>query len=576
MKRILLGFAAFALISTSCQQSEVIENIDDGSSQLKFGVYQGKATKAAELKNSDLNKNGVKFPLHAYRGKQSLAKADYFTETLTYGTPVAGQWNTGIPRFLTDKDPLQFYAYYPETNVTGYTYDLTPGAYPSFDYAIEKNAVDAAINPGGTDIDMVAAKVIDHSGTSVTIPFQHILSQINFGVRGYYGAKIAIKDIVINQVKKEGTFTYNATNGVWTNKRTLEDYTYTFPEFITPGGVFTTTWEDTNKESDNTYIFGDGGNWGPGRDTKGEKIWYVTDDNTTIQGSKIKDDTPGLFNSLMLMPQELAIGTTEAYVTFNYTIQDLDDHYVVGGPLATNTVAGKFDLKMDVKEPYSDKWQPNLRYVYIIDFTGYLDGQKLTFDVDVESQPWENYNPDNGDDGIVLLSSVGEPMFKTKIQGLTNGQNYDIPTGHVFSDIAWDWSLYSMTSSLTTLQSFTIKFANVKFNGNKITVKPPFGFLVNTAPSIDVSSPSTVLTFKPTGLNYYGNVTDLDAAIVAGLECNTNNAIKLSELISVSTLAPGEKVVLHFANSYSLSVPKNWELTPDGKTATYTAPTPAP
>lgn len=576
MKKILLGFAAFSLILSSCQDSDIIEKIDDGTNELKFGVYQGKATtKAAELKNSDLNTEGRTFPLYAYKGAQSGTKEVYFEDALTLTNSV---WGTSIPRFLTAKDPLQFYAYYPDTNVTGYTYGLAPATYPSFNYAIEKNAAGAAINPGGTDIDMVAAKVIDHSGTSVTIPFQHILSQINFGVRGYYGAKITIENIKIWQVSSSGTFTYDATSGVWSSLAAPEDYTYTFPEFTTPGGVRNVSWSDPNGEGDNTYIFGDGGNWGPGTDDKGKKIWYVTEDNKVIQGSVIQDDTPTLSNSLMLMPQKLTAGMLAAYATFDYTIQDLEDHYVVGGPLATNTVAGKFDLNMgNTINAYADEWKPNLRYVYIIDFTGYLDGQKLTFDVDVESQPWENYNPDNGDDGIVLLSSVGEPMFRKSIQGLTSGGEYAIPAGNVFSDISWDWSLYSMTSSLTTAQSFTVTFANVKFNGNKITVKPPFGFVVNTATSIDVTTPQTVLTFAPTGRNYYGNVTDLNTAIAAGFECNTNNAIKLSDLTAVSTLAPGLKVILHFANSYSLSVPNiGWELTPDGKTATYTAPTPAP
>lgn len=576
MKKILLGFAAFSLILSSCQDSDIIEKIDDGTNELKFGVYQGKATtKAAELKNSDLNTEGRTFPLYAYKGAQSGTKDEYFKDALTLTSSV---WGTSIPRFLTAKDPLQFYAYYPEKNVTGYTYGLAPATYPSFNYAIEKNTAGAAINPGGTDIDMVAAKVIDHSGTSVTIPFQHILSQINFGVRGYYGAKITIENIKIWQVSSSGTFTYDATSGVWSSLAAPEDYTYTFPEFTTPGGVLNVSWSDPNGEGDNTYIFGDGGNWGPGTDDKGKKIWYVTEDNQVIQGSAIKDDTPTLSNSLMLMPQKLTAGMLAAYATFDYTIQDLEDHYVEGGPLATNTVAGKFDLNMgNTINAYADEWKPNLRYVYIIDFTGYLDGQKLTFDVDVESQPWENYNPDNGDDGIVLLSSVGEPMFRKSIQGLTSGGEYAIPAGNVFSDISWDWSLYSMTSSLTTAQSFTVTFANVKFNGNKITVKPPFGFVVNTAISIDVTTPQTVLTFAPTGHNYYGNVTDLNAAIATGLECNTNNAIKLSDLTRVLTLAPGQKVILHFANSYSLSVPNiGWELTPDGKTATYTAPTPAP
>lgn len=500
MKKILLGFTAFTLILTGCQKSEVVENINDGNNQLDFGVYQGKATRAGELTNNELNSIGVNFPIYAYKRKKDGEKSLYFKEVLTYestGTPAVEKWNTSIPRFLTAKDPLQFYAYYAkgtaDGNVPGVTdasflSPLAGDAYPTFKYDVEDTQ--------DKQVDLVAATVEDHSGTSVTIPFRHILSQINFGVKGYYGAQIEISNIQINDVNSQGVFSFIPDlDTCWSGLAEPKHYQYTFPAFKTPGGVESQgKWTNPNNEEGIRYIFGDGGGWGPG---KGDDIWYVTGVNTA---AKFANATGKLENSLMLMPQPLTAGMSAAYVTFDYTIQDLAGSYIIG---ETATPAkGKFDLNMDNKIlAYADEWKPNLRYLYIIDFTGYLDGQLLSFTVDVETNQWENY--DKPGEGIVLLSSVGEPMFKDHIQGLLpNAGTYAIPVGHVFSDIAWDWSPYTMKETFATDDKFTVTFTNVKFNGNSITVTAPKGFEVSNndalyGDSAVVTLPGqTTLTFK--------------------------------------------------------------------------------
>lgn len=502
MKKVLLWVTAFTLGLASCQKSEVVDDVNAGSNELNFGVYQGKQTRAGELMNDDLTKDGVSFPLHAYRGEQTGKKTKYFDETLTYGQPEKGKWNTSIPRFLPEgsADFLQFYAYYAynksanKKNHTDITYEEIPSdaldtdAYPTLKYTIQKNET-TGTNPSGADVDLVAATVNDNVGTSITIPFKHILSQINFGVKGYYGAKIQIKDIVIYKVFNDGIFSFNPDPLAWGWKRittpiTLSDYNYTFPAFTTPGATGSTgAWTNTNKEEEIRYIFGDGGNWGPG---KKADIWYVTEENKTIKGEEIvvgspdNKDTPRLSNSLMLMPQDLKEGMTEAYVQFKYNIRDLDNNYVIGGPGESDMIEGKFDLSMGDKGAYADKWKPNLRYLYIIDFTGYLDGQKLTFDVDVETNPWENY--DKPGEGIVYLSSTGQPVFKDVKDAIkANAGNYPVAKGHVFSNIKWDWSSYTMNKDVFDAvdQTFTVDFSEVIFNGNTVTVTAPKGFKVD-------------------------------------------------------------------------------------------------
>lgn len=599
MKKNLLWIAAFTLLLTGCQKSKVIENIDDGDNQLRFGVYQGKATKASELTNAVLNTPGVKFPLYAYKGKQDGAKTEYFKDTLTFGRPVGGEWNTSIPRFLAGNDPLQFYAFYPSDGIqpTDYVYAnfADMNSFPTLTYTIQGTGE----NKGATT-DLVAATINDNTGNTVRVPFKHILSQINFGVKGYYGAKIHIKDIKINNVNSVGTYTFDpnaATSWTMATPSASEDYGYKFAggltaaasTYATPGQDATTA----DKESDYTYVFGDGGNWGPGVGATAGDIWYVRTATTATQGSDIADPTANkLSNSLMLMPQELGVGTgttDPAFVTFQYKICDLGTPaaWIVGGAGDTPTdwEEGKFDLNMSTgateNQDYHSRWDPNLRYLYIIDFKGFLDGLKLTFDVDVNSQPWENYNPNDGNDGIVYLSSLDGTVFRTGIQGLPNNAGtYSIPVGHLFSNITWDWSPYAMTNSFTPAQSFTVTFADVKFNGNKLTIKPPFGFKVSSdggntlVTSIDVSATNTTLTFKPETIAYYANAANLNAAIAAdgNYTFNASNGIKLTDLASSTAriTTQGNKITLHFVAPYGNTVPAGWELSNERRTATFT------
>lgn len=583
MKKILLGVTAFTLLLTSCQKSEVVDDVNAGKGQLNFGIYQGKASRAGELTNAAFKKDGVNFSIYAYKGKQTEVKELYFHDTLTYKI-ADSDWHTNKPRFLADdQKPLQFYAFYAPGsvagNVPGAVYaapsNLSGDTYPTLTYAIQKNASGALTNPDGADMDLVAASVNDNSSTSIIIPFKHILSQVNFGVKGYYGAQITINNIEIKQVLNDGIFSFAPAWG-WARKSTTKsDYKYTFAggtnTFKTPGGVYNSTtklWENLNTEEDIRYILGDGGSWGPG---KLSDIWYVTgDQNATIQGTKIADGTPKLTNALMLMPQELEAGTTNAYVTFNYTIQDLDNKTVIG------PVVGKFDLNMgELGNAYADQWKSNLRYVYIIDFTGYLDGQLLSFTVDVESQPWENYDGTGGT-GIVLLSSLGQPIFAKSIKPLTNGQSCDTLNGNVFSNIAWDWSSYTMNNTFAKNQSFTVKFTDVKFNGNTITIKPPFGFTVSDpagkgAGIVDKST--QVLTFTSQG--YYADVITLNTTLATdgNHELYVSNIIKIKD-VDVSKITGSNKVILHFVTPYNNVVPDAWKLSGDRKTATYTVVVP--
>lgn len=592
MKKVLLWVTAFTLGLASCQKSEVVDDVNAGSNELNFGVYQGKATRAGELMNDALQKASTTSPvqLYVYKGTNNAAtdKELYFYDVLRYEN---AKWKTDIMRFMPKTGTLQLYAFHPQTETSGVkdvAYDDTnatkANGFPTLTYKIKDTQA--------TQVDLVAAAINDNAGKDIVIPLKHILSQVNFGVKGYEGAKIEIRSIKVNKVYNRGSFDFgtwkwtalDAATGIQ-DPLVADHYEYLFDGQTTlPLSTYQTPGE--TGDGDNTYIFGDGGNWGPGDAATTLYVGKDTDDNkikakdkefwTTTKATKQK-----FSNSLMLMPQLLKDGMTNAFATFEYRISDLGDPvaWVVGGPGDADWIAGKFDLHMGestINPEYKDEWNTNLRYVYIIDFKGFLDGQKLTFDVDVEMNPWENY--DKPGDGIVLLSSLDGTIFKTTISKLAVSAESKIPEGHLFSDITWNWLPYGMTNTFEEDETFKVKFTKVRFNGNTLTIIPPFGFVVsdgttNDATTIGVTKPETVLTFKATAA-YYGNVTDLNDAIAGDTnqEFNVSTSILLSA-VNISTLVTtGNTITLKFASAYGQPVPKDWKLSDSGKTATYTKP----
>lgn len=193
---------------------------------------------------------------------------------------------------------------------------------------------------------------------------------------------------------------------------------------------------------------------------------------------------------------------TADYVTFHYKITDLEDAVIV-------EANGKFDLNTGDTGLYANEWKPNLRYIYMIDFTGYLTGQLLSFTVDVDSQPWENYDGEDGT-GIIYLPSTGEPVFDD-VAKLKSTGTLKMQKGNVFSDLTWDWSTYFMNIGGFTAadQSFTLNFESVAFNGNEITIKAPIGFTVDN--SGVANEANKILTF-----------TSIAAAVQPSTESATN------------------------------------------------------
>lgn len=478
MKKVFLTFATCAFILTSCSQSEITDNLETSSNgQLTFSPAIGKqtATRASELTNAGLEtaavskENGI--VLYAYQETSAPGTySPWFNDKLWYEVP---NWKIESTRFR-NTSKSKFISFYPKTDQLkvdpgfGTVSFITKSILPKFEYNASTTLSE--------QVDLVASITdVEPNATDIVFKMRHILSQVNFGVKGYNGAKISIKCICLKAVNDSGTYVFNpveaisGTNiiGRWTPiiPKTPVTYNYDFPRYTVP---------DTASTGD-IYVFGDGGNWGPGT---AETTWYVIDGNTAIQGNAIKNRSDKRSNSLMLIPQDL----TGATVEFTYTIQDKDGAYVAGKENAPATGVFKLDFKTGDTSGthYLGKWEQNYRYLYIIDFTDFLNDNKLTFKVDVEAYPWENYN--KPDDGIVDVPVIGQTTneaFDTPYTGIekdivwyaaTCSRTVPKNSVQLITTETWSWELYTF-KGLDSGQSFNIKFDKVIFNGKEITIK---------------------------------------------------------------------------------------------------------
>lgn len=375
-----MGFAACALILTSCSKSDVTDNIDANKKELKFSVVAGSATKAVEKTAFTVGAATGVLDLYAFyaAGTATMSANDpYFTESLTMAAgPV---WSTSRTRFLPDGG-ANFFATWPVgAAVVAYTAASTS-------YGFEYSAATP-------DTDLMGAFTAvgdpDVAGPAVALNMRHLLSQVNFGVYAYQGTQITISNISINGITSNGAFKFGATDaqGSWSAATTpaTANYDYTQVGGAVPAAVTAVEGVTTN----DMYIFGDAGKAAVGTTAYywigGTPAWTNNQTTTTLA------------NSLMLMPQVFAATTPTVNVTFDWVIKDYDGVIVGEGTDATFTL-GDFAV--------INSWLPNKRYVYMISFETYLDDRTPDFSVTVVE--WENHNGNAVGDGGTGVVDAGQ------------------------------------------------------------------------------------------------------------------------------------------------------------------------
>lgn len=484
MKKVFLTFATYAVILTSCNQNEITDNLETSSNgQLTFSPAIGKqtATRASELTNAGLEAaaNSKKKGIVLYAYQETSAPGTYsswFNDKLWYEAP---NWKIESTRFR-NTSKSKFISFYPETDQLavdpgfGTVSFVTKSILPKFEYNASTDL--------SKQVDLVASITdVEPNATDIVFKMRHILSQVNFGVKGYKGAQISISNIEIHGVYDNATFTYGVVDnyplGKWSNfgaKDVDNDGGTTKYTYALKGGAIPAKLTEVEQViTGDVYVFGDGGNWGPGKEST---TWYpVGEKGAWMKANNIVKETPSMSNSLMLIPQDFKSAPKDAYVTFNYTIKD------ISGALVANNAEGQFKLDFtSTNASYTSKWEQNYRYLYIIDFTDFLNDNKLTFKVDVQAYPWENYNKPG--DGIVDVPVIGQTTieaFNTDYTGVDDKAKWyaatcsrTVPKTSVqlITSETWSWELYTF-KGLDSGDSFNIKFDKVIFNGKEITIK---------------------------------------------------------------------------------------------------------
>lgn len=548
-------FAAYALIMTGCSKQEVTDNVDAGRGQLSFAPGLGKQSRAAEWTNTSLQGAALEAtPIAMYAYQESattpLTFEEWFNDDLFYD-PDAKTWKIGSTRFRNTA-VTKYATYFPQTLAnlkmlmdgddpaknTFETANFTPGGagkFPAFEYTV------AATSDVQEDL-LAGVTEVKANMSNITVGMRHILSQVNFGTVGYEGAKIAIRNIQIVGLSNNAIYKYGATDkapvGAWETFKGAATYTYYDYSNTDKGATNSNLQPITplNAQTGDCYIFGDGGNWGPG---KGATTFYPVG-----AGNGWKNHSAGtasLDNSLMLIPQTL---TPTSKVTFEYQITDKDDAFVAGGPGVDTWAKGEFKLNFSTgagATDYKSMWEQNMRYVYMIDFTDLLTGAALSFTVDVDSQPWENYDGTGGD-GEVDIVVAGQPTAANMNTVVDNGTWYIAsqtgtatpPTtaqwAQVVRDESWDMSSYNF-SGIEKDNKFKLSFKNVIFNtkdgspdpvATTITLTLPDGY--TAVASTTGGTPIKISGTAPTFIISAGNESD-DAFITI---TNTNNEYSTS------------------------------------------------
>lgn len=345
MKKILMGFAAFTLMLSSCSENEVIDNVNSEKGLIKFSAIAGNvSTKATERVISDLQTNGVTVFALTKDLPSGTTYIPYFTERLTYTTA----WAPGIKRYLKEGVKNEFYSIYPA--VSGVTEQTLADAGVGFDYTVNTTADEDLLGAAATGT--YAPSADGSADVPVLLPFNHLLSQVNLGVKldntpvtGI--GNVVITDISFNNVGAKGSYKFG-TEGKGVDSQWTADATAPRSDFTIAEGI------DTVNETAETTVTG--GVFLPG----GTGV-FATDMATSS-----------------LMPMPLAFSTST--ITFTFRAYDLAGKEVTNGE-----TSGTINL-----DATNIAWKQGLRYVYVVDFEPWFKNRELKFTVTLSD--WENYD----------------------------------------------------------------------------------------------------------------------------------------------------------------------------------------
>lgn len=213
MKKFLfLAMAAAAMVS--CSQNEEIENAAQ-KAEIKLGAVVKSSTRAEIIESSGFKT----FDVFAYTTTDKLAAGGAFNEFMNGITvtkdDTSGKWGyTDKTYYWPLSGYVQFFSVVPQQTLTVST------SYPKFEYTV--GAID-------DQKDLLAANLIDKdkSAGELKLPFCHLLTQVNFSIKGENGFTYTLTSLELVGVKEKGTFTFDGTNtaGSWGDQEALPSST---------------------------------------------------------------------------------------------------------------------------------------------------------------------------------------------------------------------------------------------------------------------------------------------------------------------------------------------------------------
>lgn len=316
MKKILLvALAATAMVS--CSQNDEFEN-ESSKAEIKFSTVVKAGTKASVVTTD----NFEKFTVNGYKTDGDMGDQVQLTDGFMDDaglTKSGNAWNfDDNAKFywpLTGK--VQFFATSPAR-----TLDISSAGYPKFAYTI---------NPEASQEDLIAANVINQTktGSAISLPFKHLLTQVNFSIKG-----------------KEAGFIYTVTNLKISGAMDKADFTFNGTETVGNWGT------PTASTADLAYEY------------KGNAVSVTTTaDNLNTVTANFEETGKALF---ILMPQELT--NVNLDITYTAAPSDKPTEYTYN---STKTVK------------LTGKWEmgKNVRYTLTLS----NDASPITFDPNINS-----------------------------------------------------------------------------------------------------------------------------------------------------------------------------------------------
>lgn len=214
MKKILFVALAAATMM-SCTENEVIENAGN-KKVVEFGTAVSSTTRAAITDDAALQESG--FTVYAYNtgadvaGTGLLNKVFMDNLAVSYSAP---NWSFTGTYYWPLSDNIQFFAYAKDAGATYAA--VATDSYPTITYKINDDPK--------LQKDFVVAEAVNQtsSANAVTLKFNHVLTQVNFSVKGDdENLTYKISSLKIEGVANTGTYSYGTDK--WTATGTAGTY----------------------------------------------------------------------------------------------------------------------------------------------------------------------------------------------------------------------------------------------------------------------------------------------------------------------------------------------------------------